>query len=422
MVNIINNIKNNIIENTSWFDKLMLAVIALSVAIGILILLFAIIGSFIYKASLSRKISKCRKYKDNKGYCVYLAWRMLIMTGFERICEKDDKSFLEFVKNCVNLAEEPIYEAAIEIISFGRLEEDLLGLWSFRFPESVKMVAENYGARTKGRVLRIEKFSRKGDVEHINLVFNGTASSDSDMSLDESVVDAESSDILASDREPSDIPVSDGESSDIPKLENESKSSDRTIWDRVRSVLAFALGFIFATVFARDIAFRITNGTHKFLFMGSLTANKIAVWLLIFASVVMIIGKFNKTKAVGNVCGICSGMGLFVLYVQYCRSVEAMKHYIIFSVVLFIVFFILIGIFQEGTWYCSLYLYNVSFTLIFYPLLFLIYIFLCKLIRLPGSFCLVLTSIVMLFMSFVFALDFEASDTSVSDGDSGNVN
>lgn len=388
--NIINNIKNNIIENTSWFDKLILAAIALSVAIGILILLFVIIASFIYKVSLSRKISKCRKYKDNKGYCVYLAWKMLIMTGFRNICEKDDKSFLEYVKNCVNLAEEPIYEAAIEIISFGRLEEDLFGLWSFRFPESVKMVAENYGARTKGRVLRIEKLSKKGDVEHINLVFNGTASSDSDMSLDESVVDAE--------------------------------SSDGTIWDRVRSILAFALGFIFATVFARDIAFRITNGAHKFLFMESLTANKIAVWLLIFASVVMIIGKFNKTRAVRNVCGICSGMGLFVLYVQYCRSVETMKHYIIFSVVLFIVFFILIGIFQEGTWYCSLYLYNISFTLIFYPLLFLIYIFLCKLIRLPGSFCLVLTSIVMLFMSFVFALDFESSDTSVSDGGSGNVN
>lgn len=38
------------------------------------------------------------------------------------------------------------------------------------------MIAENYGVRTNGMVLRIEKCSKKGDVEHINLVFNITAS------------------------------------------------------------------------------------------------------------------------------------------------------------------------------------------------------------------------------------------------------
>ena len=198
-------------------------------------LLIIIIGHFIYKISLSRKISKCRKYKDDKRYCVHLAWKMLIMTGIDRICEKDDKSFLEYVKNCIDLVDEPIYEAAIEIISFGRLEEDLLGLWSFRFPKSGKMVAENYGVRTKGRVLRVEKLYKKGDVEYISLVFNAVASSDSDMSSDVSVVDAESSDIPVSDRKSSDIPVSGGELPDIPTLENESKSSDVTMWDRVRT-------------------------------------------------------------------------------------------------------------------------------------------------------------------------------------------
>lgn len=65
---------------------------------------------------------------------------------------------------------------------------------------------------------------------------------------------------------------------------------DLTVLDDIRSILAFFLGFMVAAAFAENIAFHITNGYYKFLFLEAFTANKIAIWLLICTSVIMLLG------------------------------------------------------------------------------------------------------------------------------------
>lgn len=404
-----------------WTGRLIMVVIVFLLALSILgIVLFLIknlfelikyiLKRFTILIKITRMESKCKKHKDDKMLCVHLAWKLLSISDLGTMCDSDDNNLLEAIKEYIGFRDEPLFEAAIEIISFGCLKEDIFGLWSFQFPESEEAVVENYGARTKEKALSVEEVPKEGDIRYIILIFDEdrAASSDSNMLLDASVVDEVSLEITALDSESQDTPVSDGE------------LSDTTIWDRIRSIAAFVLGFIFATVAAQELAFRFTKGDNKFLFMESLTANKIAVWLLVFASVVMIIGKFNKSK-VGEFCGICSGMGLFILYAQYCRSVETMKHYIIFLVVSFIVFIIAAIIFQAEKWHFSWYFCNISLTLLFYPLLFLVYAFLCKLIRLPGSFCLVVTSIVMLVISWGLAVYTESPDMPVSDMESSDI-
>lgn len=179
-----------------------------------------------------------------------------------------------------------------------------------------------------------------------------------------------------------------------------SDTSSTTVLGSARRIFALVLGFIIATVFAENLALGITDIQCKFLFFKSITVNKIAIWLLICTSIMMITDGFNGTK-IRKWCGIGSGIGLFILYVQYCRSVELMKHYIFFSVIVFFVCCIFVNFFdkkREG-WSCGSYFHNMGITLAFYPLLFLIYAFFSKFVRFSNVFCLVTTSIIMFLIS-----------------------
>ncbi|GAA0790203.1 hypothetical protein [Hathewaya limosa] len=171
----------------------------------------------------------------------------------------------------------------------------------------------------------------------------------------------------------------------------------------VRRVFAIVLGFFLATAFAKDIALHITLGADKFLFLDSFIANKIAVWIFIFTSVAFLIGKFQKSKF-RKWWEYGSALGIFVFYVQYCRTVEMMNHYIIFCIIVFVVSSVIYG-FVEGkkdTWSTAYFILYLSFCVMAFQFLFLIYAFFSKFIGFSEGFCLVVTSIFMLLVSLGF--------------------
>ena len=178
------------------------------------------------------------------------------------------------------------------------------------------------------------------------------------------------------------------------------KSGGTTVMGGARSIFAVVLGFILATAFAENIALSVTNGVNKFLFLDSFTANKIAIWLLLCSSVIMLVGRFKGTK-IEKLCDLGSGISLSVLYVQYCRTVERMNHYIIFSIIFFIVLAIIYGFFgkREDKWQFGLFFSLELFIMASWSLVFLIYAFFSKFIGFSDSICLVVTSILMCLIS-----------------------
>lgn len=158
-----------------WIGKFFFAIIIILLikwVFEIIVDHFTINRYLILMANGFLKQIRCRIHKEDKAYCVHLAWRLLTAIRLGKSCVNGDERFLRIVKQCVNLGNEPLYEAVVEIISFGRLEENSLGKWSFKFPESEEIVVENYGAKTKGKVLRIEKISQEGDKRYTNLILS----------------------------------------------------------------------------------------------------------------------------------------------------------------------------------------------------------------------------------------------------------
>ena len=152
-----------------------------------------------------------------------------------------------------------------------------------------------------------------------------------------------------------------------------------------------------AGALAGGLADYVTGESGEFLLLESVTASQIALWLVICASVIMVVGKFGET-IVEKGCGLASGLGLSILFVQYCRTVEEMDHYIIFSLVVFIVSAGIFSFFQgkRGDWSCGSYFYDMWGILALYPILFWIYTILSETIGLSKAFCLAAASVLIL--------------------------
>ncbi len=173
-----------------------------------------------------------------------------------------------------------------------------------------------------------------------------------------------------------------------------------TVMGGTRSVLAVIIGFFVASKFAETIAYCITNDEYKFLFTNSYAANHIAMWLLLFTSVTMLIGKFRGSK-MEKLCGWGSGLSLFILYVQYCRTVENMKHCIVFSIIFFIICAVLFSFFEGKSkkWQFGTFFSLEALIMALWPLGFIVYAFFSKIIGFSDVFCLVATSILMCLIS-----------------------
>lgn len=186
---------------------------------------------------------------------------------------------------------------------------------------------------------------------------------------------------------------------DAKYVKNNTKSvgsTGTTVASGARRVFAFVLGVVLASAFSGGIAELISTYGTKVLFVESYTANNIAIWLLICTSVMMLIGKFHNTKTEKR-CGFISGISMFVLYVQYVRTVEQMNHYILFSIAFLVVCFILLCVFlTKENWNCSQYFSNMLLVLGCFPILFVVYAFFALFLGFSSGFWLVVTSIVML--------------------------
>ena len=161
-----------------------------------------------------------------------------------------------------------------------------------------------------------------------------------------------------------------------------------------RNVVAVLMGLFLAITFGSQVASVITDEAANFLFFSSYTANKFAIWLLIFSSVTMLIGK-DKDGLMSGLCELLLGVSTSILYVQYCRSVEDMNHYIIFTVI-FMGVCVVLASFIDEKW--SKFNFGVFFKhLMMYMAiwggLFLSYAFFSKFLGFSESFWLVLTTI-----------------------------
>jgi hypothetical protein len=170
---------------------------------------------------------------------------------------------------------------------------------------------------------------------------------------------------------------------------------------KARGVFAFVLGIALACVFSGKIAEGISTEGTKVLFLESYIANNIAVWILICTSVVMLIGKFHNTKT-EKLCGFISGVVMFIMYVQYVRTVEEMKHYMIISIAVLLACLIIAGVLlSKNNGNSSIYFGYLSIVFGCFPLLFIVYAFFTKLLKFSTGFWLVVTSIVMLLVGMV---------------------
>lgn len=184
---------------------------------------------------------------------------------------------------------------------------------------------------------------------------------------------------------------------------NKSKNADSgtSILYKARNIFSFTLSLFFANSFSPEIAKTITSGMDKIFFIDSFVANKIAIWLIIFVSVTMIFGNLKNTKF-EKWYGYAASVGILILYCEYCRTLEKMNHYIIFSIITLIIVSVLINFTEKIKYKISFgnYLYNINLCFLGYPILFFIYAFFSKLIGFSDGFCLVITSILMLLASF----------------------
>lgn len=170
-----------------------------------------------------------------------------------------------------------------------------------------------------------------------------------------------------------------------------------TVLGAARNVFAFVAGIFVATNLAAWLSALVSFENDKYLFMDAFVANKIAFWLVICASIMIVIGKFSGSQ-IEKAADIASGIGLGVLYTQYCRYVETMNHPIIVCViVLIIVIVALVRLANKmESWSCGNYLFSVLFVVMGYQSFFGIYAFFTMFLEFSSSFWLVVTSVNML--------------------------
>lgn len=182
------------------------------------------------------------------------------------------------------------------------------------------------------------------------------------------------------------------------KIQTKAASEKLTVFGITRCVVGVILGVYIATKYSLDIAEYISDSYSKFLFLDSIIVNVIGVWLLIFSNIAMFVGKFRGTKG-AKVSGFCSGLALFILYVQYCRTMEELDHYIIKSLIIMVVSVIVWFVLSEKKWNFAGFIASEAGIIIFLMPLFLIYILFGEAIGISKILCLVVTSVLALVIS-----------------------
>lgn len=183
---------------------------------------------------------------------------------------------------------------------------------------------------------------------------------------------------------------------------NRTTQKETTVPGGARIVFAIILGLIVSSTFAVNLALRVTDGMYQFLFTNSYVANCIAMWLLLFASTTMLIGNFGKGK-IRKICGWNAGIALSVFYIQYIRTVEQMDHYLLFSILFFVIAFVVLTVFASCApkWHFADYFCCILVVLICWPVGFVVYAFFSMFLKFSASFWLVVTAVIVCLLSLL---------------------
>ena len=175
-----------------------------------------------------------------------------------------------------------------------------------------------------------------------------------------------------------------------------SAASGPTILSNTRNIIAIILGVVLGTMFCDKLALRLTSDNAKVLIWSSYFVNKCAIWLVICSAVTMLIGKYRKT-VVEKCCGYASGIALSALYVQYCRTFDQMEHYIIASVVVFVICSYLYSALDEKKqdWQSGAFFSCIFLCMAMMPILFLLYAFASKFFGFASGMCMNITTVLM---------------------------
>lgn len=178
-------------------------------------------------------------------------------------------------------------------------------------------------------------------------------------------------------------------------------ASGAAIVGNTKGILSIIAGLVAALILSGKLAAVITNSPGKFLFLKAYTANKIALFMLIAFTIIMFAGQF-KDKLISKICIYGTCISMLILYVQFCRSLQKMEHYIIFSIICVIVLGKLIYYLYDAEVYD--YLKMMLKYLISWPVGFVIYRCISYNIGLSNTFCIVVTSIMVLIWLVCIAL------------------
>lgn len=144
-----------------------------------------------------------------------------------------------------------------------------------------------------------------------------------------------------------------------------------------RNMIAFAAGLMLAIFFTKDIVLSITNSSDMFLFISATNANTIAVFLGLLSIGSMFFGNFIFGSKIHKFLTFSFSISAVILYVQFCRSMESIEHYIKIPGAIMLFACVLLGILssKEKRW-CSATFFSNCFLLLFLCVLFFyIYLF-----------------------------------------------
>lgn len=195
----------------------------------------------------------------------------------------------------------------------------------------------------------------------------------------------------------------------LPKKERSKKIRKKipykAIMNVTRKVLAIIIGLFISSIFVWKININLPGDTKKFLFVDAHIVNMIAIWLLLCTFIIMLIGDFSDTIVEG-ICRGGSGLSLFILYVQFCRSVELMEHYIIFSILFCVACIVIVVLLNaiKDDWDSGYYFSRQSINILFWPIGFIFYAFLSKFLEFPESSCLIFTSVILLIITAILVV------------------
>ncbi len=179
----------------------------------------------------------------------------------------------------------------------------------------------------------------------------------------------------------------------ISKSKSKSKNS---VLSNAGRVVVFLIAVLVANFMANIVAVKISFAGDKYLWMDAMLINKIAVWVVVWALTMVVIG--NPKGTLIGIAQFTTTVALGILYAAYCRNMLTFSHPIIISIILFIILSKICTALEDSSgedtragYFCDFFK-----SLILYPVFFGIYMIFGIFLGLSEGFWMNLTSVLVL--------------------------